>query len=186
MQFLDKTTGPLLVRKSLHAGFAIVALILALEEGLIPTLAYALLLTGLFIGARAAGWLAELRTVYTASYGDVFLGLGILLAALLVLPQSLGAFAAAVLVVGIADPLAALFGMKWGHTRFTVWGEERSDTGTIVFFIVSAVVLLGLTENLFIALFVALLATVLEILSLRGSDNLTLPVGVGLLLLLFL
>lgn len=95
------------------------------------------------------------------------------------------ALAIAALVYG--DGFAALIGGKFGKTKYTVWGGEKSLEGSLTMFVVVSVlsvfvwmfyVALGyaLPEfNLWAILGISAVATVCEAVSYGGIDNITVP-----------
>lgn len=93
-----------------------------------------------------------------------------------------------ILILAICDPLAALVGRRWPVGAYRIFGDRKSLAGSGAFFIgaiaVSAVTLwvFGLGDDLAqaapLVLLVAAVATVLEAVSVRGLDNLTVPLGV--------
>ena len=86
---------------------------------------------------------------------------------------------AAILVLAVADPLASYLGRRFGKRALGSGTVE----GTLVFLAV-AFLILALFEELPVAAGVALLASVVESIPWRLDDNLTVPitVGVGLLI----
>lgn len=90
-----------------------------------------------------------------------------------------------ILVMAWGDGLAALVGIHWG--RHPLPGTSKSWEGTLTMFWVSTLVAaLSLTpiaalESLWIAPFVGVGATLLELIAWRGMDNLTVPIGSALL-----
>lgn len=91
----------------------------------------------------------------------------------------------AIYTLALADPLAALVGIRWGRRRIA---RNRTLEGSLAFFavtLVAAVVVLaestdapGLTIAA-AALTIALASAVCELLPLRIDDNLTIPLFVG-------
>jgi phytol kinase len=119
----------------------------------------------------------SIHKVRRRSLGDVYLPLGIGIAALLALDDA-AVFVAAVLVLGLADVAAGLVGDYLRSTRKTWWGSG-------VFLAVSIVVLAFCGLGPLAVLVVAVLATATERYSPLGTDNLSIPLVVaGVLLLL--
>jgi dolichol kinase len=95
----------------------------------------------------------------------------------------------AVIVLGVADPAAALVGRRWGRIRLL---NGRTLEGSLAF-IVSGSVVAGATLSIFYpaipthsVLVVSLVASVVgaavELVCRRIDDNLAIPVGIGLVL----
>ena len=87
--------------------------------------------------------------------------------------------------LGLADGLAALIGEKWGNkTVYKVAGYKKSIVGNIAFLVTSMMILsvlvfvldvgfsqLGLAGIIWVPIF----ATFFEAISVKGSDNLVVP-----------
>ncbi|BAY12851.1 phosphatidate cytidylyltransferase [Calothrix sp. NIES-2098] len=90
-----------------------------------------------------------------------------------------------ILVMTWGDGLAALIGQRFGKHKYKVFGLQKSWEGsltmTLVSWLVSSLVLLGVQGNIWqtwvVALIVAVVATGLEAFSFLGIDNLTVPLG---------
>jgi phytol kinase len=91
------------------------------------------------------------------------------------------------------DAMAAVVGERWGSHRFTSWAQGKSWEGSIAMFAASfvsvwlALTVFGVTGStaMLASLVVALAATIVEMLTPLGLDNLTVPlVSAGLLWLM--
>ncbi|MFW5760329.1 MAG: hypothetical protein ACOCXH_05055 [Cyclobacteriaceae bacterium] len=103
------------------------------------------------------------------------------------------------LILAISDPMAAIVGMsleKYNH-RIKIFGidTKKSMFGSITFFISSLVIsLIALyfrrgnfdTTTIILSMAVALAGTLGEMLSWRGSDNLSIPLSIILILIIFM
>jgi len=98
-----------------------------------------------------------------------------------------------ILVMTYGDGFAAVVGRKYGRRVFKVFGQTKSLEGSLVMLVISFIVIfiiLGLTLSagwhilLSAALILALIATLIELVSAFGLDNLTVPLGVSFLFLL--
>lgn len=103
------------------------------------------------------------------------------------------------LILAICDPMAAILGMniKQKNQKIVIFGIDTGKTilGSGAFLVTSFIIsLIALYFNLgvfdfktfWLALLVSIVGTVAELISWRGSDNLTIPLGVCFTLLLFL
>ncbi|WP_319481076.1 phosphatidate cytidylyltransferase [uncultured Draconibacterium sp.] len=103
------------------------------------------------------------------------------------------------LILGISDPMAAIVGIsfKTNNHKIKIFGIDtgKSIFGSGAFLLTSFVIsLLALFFNrgvfdlktFYIGLAVALVSTLAELLSWRGSDNLTIPLGAAFTLLLLM
>lgn len=92
---------------------------------------------------------------------------------------------ASLAVLGVADPVAALVGRRWGRHRLRA---GRSLEGTVAFAVSGALVaalallaaggLSGMEVALF-ALLAGVVGAIAELVTTRLDDNLTIPVAVG-------
>lgn len=96
-----------------------------------------------------------------------------------------------VLVMGYGDGLAALVGAKWGKREIPFNVSKKSYLGTVTMFAVSLVIItvalcffsdLSPLRLLLIALSVAFISAVVELLTPFGLDNLTVPLLATLLI----
>ena len=100
-----------------------------------------------------------------------------------------------ILVMAICDPIAALVGKTWPMGRFKIIGQSKTLSGSAGFLvsslIVSFILIVSFTDvdiiaALMISFAVAFSTTIIEAVSYKGYDNLTIPaVALGVLLLLF-
>ena len=103
------------------------------------------------------------------------------------------------LILAISDPMAAILGMnlKKNNGRIKIFGSILNKTwlGSGTFLVTSFVIsILALyfhreifdLKTFWLALVVAVTSTLAELISWRGSDNLTIPLSVVLILVLFL
>jgi phytol kinase len=133
---------------------------------------------------------AVLYGIERRSLGEVYMPLGITLVWVLSGGDPL-LFCPPVLMLALADPVAALVGIRFGRHRYATVDGEKSVEGSLAFCLVAAAaVLLPLliagrvthVEGLLIALNVALLAMIAESVAWRGLDNFFIPlVGYALL-----
>lgn len=141
----------------------------------------------------------SLRSIRRATYGEVWYGIGIGVAA--VLFQSNAVYAIAILHMALADGFAAIVGVGLSQraNRFKYRGSRKSIEGSLTFVAVSF--FLNATYWIWLAvhntsfdtsaiavasycLVCAIVLSVIEIVSPKGSDNLFIPVTAGYLLLL--
>jgi dolichol kinase len=100
-------------------------------------------------------------------------------------------FYAPILVLAISDPMAALFGKRWPKGKFTIGKGSKTLMGCSAFAVSAFLVLTGLSflfnqeisfMKAYELLLVAMGATMVEAISGRGTDNLTIPLSVVCLL----
>lgn len=99
-----------------------------------------------------------------------------------------------ILILSISDSMAALVGTSYGKFLFLIEKERKSLEGTLIFFLltflITEVVLLHLTsldaaKATLTGIYVAILVTGFELLSLKGTDNLFIPIGTVYILIRF-
>lgn len=183
-------------RKLVHLGGGSLCLLLPL---LIDSFWIVLVLaTGmcvLFIVSKKMGWLQSIHGVERSSHGTEFYPIVILLLFILSADRY-WQYVICVLVLAVSDSAAALIGTRFGNFRFTVEEEKKSIEGSIAFFVVTFLVVLvplliwnplegsadATTHYLLTSTLLGLLVTCMEIVSLRGTDNLWVPLGSWLVL----
>ncbi len=124
--------------------------------------------------------LRSLATFKKSSYGELFFPLGIALAALIA--SSSTHFIACLLLLGLADTAAYYFGRRIRSPRLV---GNKTVAGTLAFGTVSALIIWWTTGSLSAAFLLAIPLSLVELMSQRGSDNVTVPVVTACLLLPF-
>lgn len=92
-----------------------------------------------------------------------------------------------ILILAISDALAALVGKSYGANEYLVEvGTRKTIEGSVTFFLTSFLIVhlilllatqTGRTESVLIALLISVTVTVFEGVSLKGADNLFIPLG---------
>lgn len=121
-----------------------------------------------------------------SSFGAVWHIVGIAVTAFLFLPEQLWAYMFGVLVMTLSDTAAALIGRRFGRVEFMIFGYKKSAEGSFAFFLVTLGLLLlfAPAASLYHLVAIAVLLTNVELFSVWGLDNLTLPPVAAALLLL--
>ena len=159
----------------------------------------ALALVAMFVARYLSGhftkvaWVKYLNKLYSVgrkSYGDFFFPISAM--ALVFIADSKWEFAAAILILGLADAAAALVGKRFGKSNsYKIFGLDKSLAGTVVFFIIAAAIVGGFAAlstsdvaevGMLSVLFVAFLITISENIGAYGSDNLLIPLVAVVLL----
>ncbi len=98
-------------------------------------------------------------------------------------------FAAAILHMSIADGLAAIVGTKYGKKlSYKIFGQSKTVIGTATFYVCSLIILSGYFAVSHASgawptlLWLPVVATALENVGARGSDNVLVPVAIALVL----
>lgn len=133
-------------------------------------------------------YLVKVYRVGRISYGEFFFPLSVIVAAFLA--DTSWEFATAILILGMADSVAALVGKKYGSTStYSVLGQKKSLIGSVAFFM-TALVLVGIfvglghttDTSLGAILWVVFILTITENIGVYGSDNLLIPIIAVILL----
>ncbi len=131
---------------------------------------------------------SAIHTVQRPTWGEMFFAAVVGLLALITHDGWI--FAAAILHMSLADGFAAIVGMRYGKKqyRYTVFGHIKSVFGSMTFAGISILILVGYIIGsghelpLLALLGITTIATVLENISVRGLDNLTVPLFVAFVL----
>lgn len=98
-----------------------------------------------------------------------------------------------ILILAICDPIAALTGKRWPIGKYTIFGQSKTMLGSSMFFLSAVITCFllftlvdnaGASEAILLSFAVAVATTILEAVSHKGYDNLTIPAAaMGTLLL---
>ena len=144
-------------------------------------------------GTERVGLLKSVHGVARKTEGGLFYPLAVAL--LFVLAYDNPAFyVVAALTLIVSDAAAAVLGTAYGTTKYSVEEDQRSLEGSMSFLVITFLVvhlpLLLMTEidrgvSAILALLISLIVTLLEGVSLRGSDNFIVPMATFYLLIRF-
>jgi phytol kinase len=130
--------------------------------------------------SRLLGIFSAIHGVQRRTWGEIFYAVGIGMTA--ILSQNKWSFAAAMLVMGLSDGLAALVGTLIDDVRrYKILGHTKSVAGTMTFFFTTLIVLFfcasigHLTAGVAVLFGLAVAATLVENVSFGGTDNLLVP-----------
>lgn len=148
-----------------------------------------LLMFGGIVLSRYLHLFSAIHGVQRRTWGEMFFAMSIGLAA--VLSQSTWTFAAAMLVMGVADGFAALVGTLFNGKKYYVFGHAKSVRGTVTFYTMTVLILwlcsFGNGYNLDAGgLFILpLIAAGLENVAVSGTDNIFVPLSIVLGIYIF-
>ncbi len=143
------------------------------------------------------GYFQSIHGSTQKSYGTVYYPLAFLILILIFWPTYSFIIQISFLILAISDSLAEIVGQNSSHPKtYTFTKDLKSLEGSIVFACSSFLLLmfslyflpapllqmLSLTKIIIIALVGSIFATLMESLSWRGSDNLTIPLGAAFIL----
>lgn len=89
-----------------------------------------------------------------------------------------------VLILAICDPVAALTGKRWPLGKFRIGSGYKTIMGSSMFLLSAFILAVILEQPILVAIIIAISSTITEAVSARGWDNITIPLGV--LIVLFL
>jgi len=174
-------------RKLVHLGGGLIGLSLPwLVESPLVVLLLTASLSALFVLGERWNFLKSLHKVERKTRGSEYYPLAIWLVFVLAADRP-WLYLSAVLVLAVADAFAALIGSRYGRHRYEVEDEFKSVEGSAVFFVIAfiavCVPMLLMTDLpravcVLSALLVSALVTIFEAISLRGTDNLFVPIAV--------
>ena len=179
-EFLSRVydTDSELTRKIVHIGTGNVILLASVGASCVAIASYLLPI------------LPSVNGVGRKSLGTLFYAISIGILAGLFWGEETRQFTAiGILIMSYGDGTAALVGQNFGKHPYQAWGNKKSWEGslamTIVGFIITLLIL-SMTGDwqwsyVLIALLAGIFATILETFSQVGIDNLTVPVGSGLI-----
>jgi phytol kinase len=176
-----------LSRRLAHIGAGAINIAAPLFVSQVAIIVVNILFAGLLLVSRNTKQLSSIQTVNRKTYGDVYFPLGIIAAAVILLPDNVTAFQYGVAIMGISDALAGFVGERWGRNTHMIFKNTKTLLGTIVFYLTSLVITFVFVPELLPVIFVVpLVLTAVEFFLVYGLDNLVLPVVAGLLFLNFL
>lgn len=103
--------------------------------------------------------------------------------------------AIAIFAMSYGDGFASLLGVKFGTRRYRVWGDEKSYVGSAAMFLFTFLMIIitllfyGITityDNLIILAFMALVAAIVEGITPKGLDNLSVPFVISIIYWMFM
>jgi len=190
---------PELLRKGMHIGTGLICLGLpALFSSPWPVVVLALI-SSLTLGSLRClpkdkgGIAAVLHGISRRSAGELYFPLSVVVLFLLSHDEPL-MYAIPVLVLTLADAVAALVGLRYGLSRYQTEEGHKSIEGSVAFFLVAFLAVhvpllllsnMGRLETLLLASVIGLLVMMLEAMAWRGLDNLFVPLGAWALLMTY-
>jgi len=172
----------------------IICLVAAFLSSNIPILIFAFLYIFIDIWALIKG---KFKSIHpdSKSLGTVFYAISIFLLAFILWGELKPLFIIANLIMVVPDALAAIVGENYAKRYFVPLEEKKSLIGAATMFSFTVLIVVSTLPffysyswlyYLFIAITVGIIATVAELLSIRGSDNISVPFLSALFLYVFL
>jgi dolichol kinase len=155
---------------------------------------------GLMALSERFSWFKSITAVERKSHGSWLFAISVLICFIAFSKWRIEFFYLPILILTVADPIAAIIGKKLNYKPQIILGQTKTIGGSIAFFIATILVSIGFAEiatsfvhyNLFSAghyyyfILIALVATIAELFSTKGWDNLTIPLSVIMMLLVYL
>ncbi len=131
-----------------------------------------------------------IHTTSGSSFGTLFYPIGLLLSFIILYNMPICYFQLALMILSVSDTIANIGGeIKTWNTRFTVFKDEKSLLGVAGFAVSAYLLHLVLLPESFSGAYLFIILSVIaainfEVISFRGSDNFSIPVGCALFFLL--
>lgn len=126
-------------------------------------------------------------------FGTVYYAISILLVTIFAYLQENPIIGTAgMLIMGYGDGFAAVIGKKIKSKEYKVFGATKTIAGSTTMFIFSLIIscvvfyIIGMEYFILKALITAVIATILEAISVKGLDNISVPIMVTILTYLFI
>ncbi len=142
----------------------------------------AVLFALIFLAAKIFNFLPIVSNVKRVSLGEVFYPLGVLISAIIFLPQNdIRSFQFGILVLGLSDALANILGGLFGRFKYKLIGNAKTIEGSSAFFISTFILFIIMNNRINplpfnFYLLASLFLTLIEAIFFLGLDNLFLPV----------
>lgn len=177
IEILSRKTriNPAITRRAAHVASGLFSIYMWREFSADIFILCSIILTIFICISHYKNLLISIHDVGRRTYGEVFLPIGILISYLISadIPQ---VFIASILILTLADAGAGII----GDIRKK---QHASRLGSLAFFIIAFSILLFCGQTIIIAAVIAFVAAVIEKISPYGSDNITIPITVAVLLL---
>jgi phytol kinase len=128
-----------------------------------------------------------IHSVTRPTWGEIYFAIAV--GAITFITHDKAIYAAALLQMSLADGMAAIIGTRYGNRqKYLIFGNTKSVLGTLTFFIVSLLIIVGFLHytqtHLAVShmLGISAAACIIENFAVKGLDNLLVPLVVGLLL----
>ena len=184
-----KGTNTETTRKFVHFGGAFVKILFTfIFKSHLTVLALAIGFALIMLLTKKLGFLQSVHAVERKSDGAIYHPIAIYSCFLYSqFLNELWFYVISILILAISDALAALVGKSYGANEYLVEvGLRKTIEGSVTFFLTSflithLILLLatntGRLESVLIALLISIIVTVFEGVSLKGADNLFIPLG---------
>jgi phytol kinase len=127
-----------------------------------------------------------MHRVGRVTYGELYFPIAIIACSLLF--QDNLPYMYSLMVIGVADALASIIGMRYGRKTFSLLGSHKSFAGSLTFFAATLIIGLlllpvgtglGMVPTALLSVLLAVPLTLIEAASSKGIDNLLVPLAAG-------
>ncbi|HPT08631.1 MAG TPA: hypothetical protein PLE28_02970 [bacterium] len=169
-------------RKVIHMISAIIICCFPYVLSLYHIVLLSILFAFIFLIAKIFNFLPIINKVNRITLGEVFYPLGVMLSAIVFIPQGeIRAWQFGILVLGFSDAIANISGGLFGRFKFKLINNTKSLEGSSAFFL-TTLILFILTKGQFNSVYfnfyllASLFLTFIELVFFFGLDNLFLPI----------
>lgn len=175
-----------LSRRLAHIGAGVINIAAPLFVSYLAIIIVNAAFAGLLLMGRNTNHFSSVQTTTRQTYGDIYFPLGIIIVAIILLPENISAFQYGVAIMGISDALAGLIGERLGKKKISIFNNPKTLVGALTFYISSLVITFVFVPQLIPFIFILpLILTATEFVFVYGLDNLVLPIVSGLLFIAF-
>lgn len=185
-----------ITRKVAHVATGLLALLFPiLINDLCCVFILCLVFFVLLLLSRKLKYLSSVNAVDRDSLGSIAYPVSVFVCYLVYHAIDKGAiyFNLPILVLAISDPLAALAGKQWPIGKYNISFGEKTMVGSLIFFSSACLISFGMVGDLLtfnsalvLSLIIGVVSTIVEGVSGRGIDNLTIPFSVLLVLYIYI
>ncbi len=169
-------------RKVIHISAALIICCFPYFLSLYYIILLAVLFSLIFLAAKIFNFLPIVSNVKRVSLGEVFYPLGVLISAIMFLPQNdVRSFQFGILVLGLSDALANILGGLFGRFKYKIVRSTKTIEGSSAFFLSTFILFIIIKGKINsipfdFYLLASLFLTLIEAVFFLGLDNLFLPV----------
>lgn len=175
-------------RKFVHFACGLVALSFSyIFQSHWTVLALCVIFSLIIVTSKRLNLLQSIHGVQRITQGGIYHPIAIYVTFLLSLYMQQPLFyVIAILVLSVSDAFAALIGVSYGVNFYKVEKDIKSWEGSTIFFLCTFLIVhislllftsTGRLESILIGLYAAIMVTIIEAISFRGTDNLFVPLG---------
>ena len=179
-----------ITRKLSHVGTGVVAFFspdfLSKNEIIILSVLFLIVI----LITKHFGLLTSVHDVKRKTFGEFMFPVAVGISALIFLTAFVQAFQYGILILTFSDPAAGIIGSRYGKHKISLLGDNKSAEGSLAFFVtalISTIFFIGVSDiEIYKIILITLVLTITELISIRGFDNLSLPIVSGSLFVLIL